>query len=156
MARIDAEAPVYGVATMEETVREAAARERFATVVLGVFAAVALFLAVLGVHGVLSYLVAQRSHEVGVRMALGATRSDVVRRVVEQGAVMAGLGIAFGLAAALAASSLLQGLLFGVDAVSPVLYGGVAVGLGIVALAASALPARKAASVDPVTALRGD
>lgn len=156
MARIDAEAPVYGVATMEETVREAAARERFATVVLGVFAAVALFLAVLGVHGVLSYLVAQRSHEVGVRMALGATRSDVVRRVVEQGAVMAGLGIAFGLAAALVASSLLQGLLFGVDPVSPVLYGGVAVGLGIVALAASALPARKAASVDPVTALRGD
>lgn len=89
-------------------------------------------------------------------MALGATRSDVVRRVVEQGAVMAGLGIAFGLAAALAASGLLQGLLFGVDAVSPVLYGGVAVGLGIVALAASALPARRAASVDPVTALRGD
>jgi predicted permease len=147
---------VYNVATLEETVADASARERFGSIVLGIFAGVALFLSILGVHGVLAYLVACRGHEVGVRMALGATRSDVVRIVVRQGAGMAVLGISVGLLAALALSRVLRGLLFGVSATEPWVYAGVAATLGVVALAATALPAWRAASVAPVSALRGE
>ncbi len=153
---VDPEIPVYGAATMTETIREAVGRERFITSVLTFFASLAVFLAVLGVHGVLSYLVAQRSHEVGVRMALGATRGDVVRQIVRQGAGMALLGVALGVGGAVAASGILEGMLFGVSATSPWVYLSVAVGLGALAAAASALPARRAASVDPVISLRGD
>ena len=138
---VDPEIPVFNVATMEATLANAMARERFASTVLSLFAGVALLLAVLGVHGVLAYLVAQRGHEVGVRMALGATRGDVVRMVVREGVSMTALGILLGLAAAFAASGLIQGLLFGVSATAPLAYVGVAVTLGIVALCATALPA---------------
>ena len=107
-------------------------------------------------HGVLAYLVAQRGHKVGVRMALGATRRDVVRMVVGQGASMTTFGIVTGLAAAMAVSGVLQSLLFGVSATAPWAYLGVGLTLGIVAMAATALPAHRAASIDPVTSLRGD
>ena len=141
---------------MEATVADALARERFASTVLNLFAGVALFLAMLGVHGVLAYLVAQRSHEVGVRMALGATRRDVVNMVVRQGASMTVIGIVLGLVVAFAVSGLIQGLLYGVSATAPMAYAGVAITLGIVALAAAAVPAHRAASISPVSSLRGE
>lgn len=147
---------VFNVATMEETLAEAMGRERFASTVLMIFAAVAAFLAVLGVHGVLAYLVAQRGHEVGVRMALGATRHDVVRMVLRQGATMTVAGIVGGCLLFLAAAGLLQSLLFGVSVTSPSIYIGVALTLGMAALAGSALPALRAASIDPVKSLRAE
>jgi predicted permease len=156
MSRVDAGVPIFNVATMEATLDEAMARERFASTVLGVFSAVAVLLAVLGVHGVLAYLVAQRGHEVGVRMALGATRRDVVTMVVRQGLSMTVVGVAVGLGAAVAVSGVLQSLLFGVSATAPGTYVGVAVAMALVAMAATALPAHRAASIDPVTPLRGD
>ena len=153
---VDPDLPLFNIATMEATLAEAMARERFASTVLAVFALVAVVLAVLGVHGVLSYLVAQRGHEVGVRMALGATRRDVVRMVLRQGMGMTALGIAGGVVAAIAVSGLLGSLLFGVSATAPGAYLGVAIGLAVVALAATALPAHRAASIDPVSSLRGE
>jgi putative ABC transport system permease protein len=156
IASLDQEVPIYDVTTMAATVREASARERFASLVLGVFAGVAVFLAMLGVHGVLAYLVAQRGREVGVRMALGATRSDVVRMIVGQGALMAGLGLALGLGGALALARLLRGLLFGVSASDPGVYAAVVTGLVLVSLTATALPARRAARIDPAASLRGE
>jgi len=153
---LDPDLAVFDVSTMEATLADASARERFASVVLMVFAGVALFLSILGVHGVLAYLVAQRTHEVGVRMALGATRANVVRAVVAQGAWMALMGIVAGVLAALAASGLLRSLLFGVSPTAPWAYAAVAAGLGAVALAATLVPAWRAASVSPATSLRGD
>ena len=131
-------------------------RQRFASTILAGFAAIAVFLAVLGVHGVLAYLVTQRRHEVGVRMALGATRRDVVRMVIGQGVSMTALGIVTGLAISLAVSGVLQSLLFGVSATALWAYVGVGLTMGIVAMAATALPAHRAASIDPVTSLRGE
>ncbi len=154
MQRVDPAIPIYDVATMEETLAEAVSRERFASSVLTVFSGVAILLALLGVHGVLAYLVAQRGHEVGVRMALGATRSDVVRLIVGQGASMAAIGIVAGLAGAVALSGLLEGLLFEVSPTDVRFYVGVAGGLAVVAMAATALPAWRAACVDPVASLR--
>lgn len=156
MGRVDAGVPIFNVSTMEATLDDVIARERFASTLLTIFAAVAVFLAVLGVHGVLAYLVAQRGHEVGVRMALGATRHDVVRLVVRQGVLMTVLGIAGGLAAAVALSGILSSLLFGVSATSPTAYLVVGIVLGAVALLATALPAFRAASIDPVTSLRAE
>ncbi len=153
---VDPALAVFNVATMDDTLAEATARERFASLVLLVFAGVAVFLSVLGVHGVLAYLVAQRAHEIGVRMALGATRLDVVGGVVRQGAGVAAMGISGGVIAALAASGVLEGLLFGVSATAPWAYGAVALGLGVVALAATAVPAWRAASIDAAASVRGD
>ncbi|NNF13015.1 MAG: ABC transporter permease [Gemmatimonadetes bacterium] len=153
---VDSEVPVFNITTMEETLAEAMGRERFATTVLVVFAGVAVFLAILGVHGVLAYLVAQRGHEVGVRMALGATRSDVVRLVLRQGATMTVVGIVAGCLVFMAAAGLLQTLLYGVSVTSPVMYLGVALTLGVAAMAGSALPAMRAASIDPVKSLRSE
>ena len=154
--RVDPMLPVFNVATMEDTLADAVARERFASTVLLMFGGVAIFLAVLGVHGVLAYLVAQRGHEVGIRMALGATRRDVVGLVLAQGASMTLLGVAIGLVMAVAASGALRSLLFGVSPTDPASYAVVASGLGLVAMAATALPAWRAASIDPVSSLKGE
>lgn len=156
MRNVDPGVPVFNVTTMEATLADAMARERFASTVLSVFAAVALFLAVLGVYGALAYLVAQRGHEVGVRMALGATRNDVIRLVVRQGVAMTVLGVGVGLAGAAALSGLIQDLLFGVSATSPGSYVLVGFLLSAVAMAASVLPAHRAASIDPADSLRMD
>ncbi len=153
---VDSDVPVFNVTTMEETLAEAMGRERFASMVLVVFAGVAVFLAILGVHGVLAYLVAQRGHEVGVRMALGATRSDVVGLVLRQGATMTVVGIVAGCLTFLGAAGLLQTLLYGVSVTSPGIYVGVALALGAAAMAGSALPAMRAASIDPVKSLRAE
>lgn len=156
MRAVDPSVPIFNVATMEATLVEAMARERFASTILIGFAAVAIFLAVLGVHGVLAYLVAQRGHEVGVRMTLGATRRDVVRMVVGEGVSMTALGIVGGLAASLAVSGVLQSLLFEVSATDVWAYLGAGLTMAAVAMAATALPAHRAASIDPATSLRGE
>lgn len=156
VTRVDPGVPVFNVSTMEATVEEAIARERFASTLLSIFAGVAVLLAVLGVHGVLAYLVSQRGHEVGVRMALGATRGDVVRLVVRQGVAMTILGVGAGLAGAAALSRVLQSMLYGVSPTAPTAYVLVGSALGIVALIATVMPARRAASIDPVRSLRSE
>ena len=140
--------------TLEDAVSENVAAPRFRTLLLGIFAAIAVCLAMAGVYGVLAYTVGQRTNEIGLRMALGATPASVLRLVLWQGLVFAGLGLAFGLAGALAATRLLTSMLFEVKPDDPIIYVGAAVLLGAVALAASYLPARRAAKVDPMVALR--
>ena len=153
---LDADLAVFNVSTMEQTLRDATARERFTGVVSTVFSGVALFLALLGIHGVLSYAVAQRRHEVGIRMALGATRRDVLGLIVSQGMAMTIVGLVIGLVAAVAVTRLFGSLLFGVEPFDVRAYGAVALVLGTVALLATALPARKASRIDPMTPLRGE
>lgn len=153
---VDESIPVFGVTTMEATLAQAMGRERFASTVLLVFAGVAVFLAILGVHGVLAYLVAQRRHEVGIRMALGATRRDVVGMILRQGAWMTAAGILGGFALFAGASGLLQSLLFGVSSTSPGPYLMVGLGLGVAAMLGAAVPAVRAASIDPVRSLQSE
>jgi ABC-type antimicrobial peptide transport system permease subunit len=123
-------------------------------VLVGLFGTAALVLAVLGVYSVISYLVAQRRREIGVRIALGAQRGDVLALVLRQGGTLALIGIALGTVAALALTRLLQGLVYGVSTTDPIAFGGVIVLLTSVALAASWIPARRAARVDPMETLR--
>ena len=153
---LDRDLAVFNVSTMDETLRDATARERFAGVVLAVFSAIALFLALLGVHGVLSYAVTQRRQEVGIRMALGATRRDVLSLIVSQGMLMTVLGLVIGLLGAAASTRLFASLLFGVEPFDLKAYAAVTVLLGAVALLASALPARRASRIDPMTSLRSE
>ena len=147
---------VYDVRTMGEWMRSRTAVRRFSLVLLGAFAAVAVLVAAVGLYGVIAYGVSRRGQEIGIRMALGARPADVVRMVVGQGAALAAAGVAVGVAAALAGSRLIAGLLFGVRATDPAVLGGVAALLVAVAVLASLIPARRAARVDPASALRSD
>ncbi len=153
---IDRDLAVFRISTMQDTVAVAVARERFASVVLAVFAGIAVVIASLGVYGLLSYVVAQRGHEVGVRMALGARSGDVVRMVVRQGVALTAGGIVVGLGGALLVSRLLESLLFETSRADPVAYAAVVTVLGLAALVACTLPARRAASIDPIVALKGE
>jgi putative ABC transport system permease protein len=139
---------------MDATLAESVAAPRFRTLLLGIFAAVAMCLAMAGVYGVMAYVVGQRSNEIGLRMALGASTGDVLRLVLGQGLVLAAIGLALGLAGAAAASRLLTTMLFEVKPTDPMTYVAVAAVLATVALAASYVPARRAAAVDPLVALR--
>ena len=145
---------MYGVQTMEQIIADSLAARRVSMIVLGVFAAMALGLASMGIYGVISYLVGQRTREIGIRMALGAKRSDVLHIIVGEGLRMTIIGVAIGLLAALGLTRLMANLLFGVSATDPVTFAGVAMILTIVALAACYVPTRRAMRVDPVVALR--
>ncbi len=148
--------PVYNVQTMQQIVSDSVAGRRFSMLLLGIFAALALVLASVGIYGVISYMVGQRTHEIGIRVALGAERRDVLRLVLGQGARMMLLGVGAGLLASLGLTRLLAkySMLFGVSARDPLTFAGVAVLLSLVALAACFLPAMRAMKVDPVVALR--
>ena len=129
-------------------------RSRFSTFLLGIFAIVALILAMIGILGIMAYNVTQRTHEIGIRMALGAESRDLVKLVVSQGMVLAFLGVAIGLAGAFAFTRLLSSLLFELSPTDPITFGGVSLLLAAVALLACYLPARRATKVDPMPALR--
>jgi putative ABC transport system permease protein len=151
---LDKDQPVVDIRTMEDLLWVSLARARFSTVVLGVFAGMALLLAMAGIYGVVSYGVAERTREIGIRVALGAQRIDVLRMVLRQGLILAGFGIAIGLAAALAATRLLASLLFGTSPSDPATFASVAGLLIAVTLSACYVPARSAMKVDPMVALR--
>lgn len=151
---IDSDIPVYNVDTMNEIIRTSIASQRFLTLVLGIFAAAGLLLGAIGAYGVLSYAVSQRTHEMGVRMALGAKGGDVLRLVLGRGARLIGLGVALGLAAALVFARLLAGNLYGVTTSDPATFLVVSLLLVMVSLAACYVPARRATRVDPMIALR--
>ena len=140
--------------TMEAVLSENVAVPRFRTLLFAVFAGLAVWLAMAGVYGVMAYAVGQRSNEIGLRIALGASMSSVLRLILGQGLALAGLGLALGLAAAVASTRLLTGMLFRVQPNDPVVYLAVAVLLGIVALVASYVPAGRASKIDPLTAMR--
>jgi len=146
--------PVANVRTMSEIMSASMAQTSFALIMLAIAAAVALLLGIVGIWGVIAYIAAQRTKEIGIRMALGAATRDVTGLFLRQGLVLAGIGIAIGLVVAGAATRVMSTLLFGVGRLDPVTYVGVALGLGLTALLASYVPAARAARVDPAEALR--
>ena len=156
VSAIDPQLAVYDMRTMEQIVGDSVSRPRFSALLLAIFAATALLLAAVGVYGVISQLVGQRTQEFGVRMALGASPIDVGRLVVGFGLRLAAIGVALGIPAALAFSRLLSGLLYGVNATSPITYAVVSIVLALVATLAAVLPARRATRVDPLLALRAE
>ncbi len=151
---IDPALPIYGLQTMSDTVADSLVRPRFLSLLLGTFSVIALALAAVGIYGVMAYSVSQRTQEIGVRMALGARSSDVLKMVLAQGTKLAALGVGFGLVGAFALTRLMSTLLFEVSVTDPATFATVVVLLAAVALLACYLPARRATKVDPMVALR--
>jgi predicted permease len=152
--KLNGENVIYETKPLEQIVADSLADRRFSMILLGVFAALALLLSSLGIYGVISYVVGQRTHEIGIRMALGAQRSHVLRLMLGEGMKMALVGVAIGIAAALGLTRLMTNMLFGVSAADPTTFCGVALILAGVALTACYIPARRAMRVDPIVALR--
>jgi putative ABC transport system permease protein len=153
---IDKEQPISGIATMQEVVNASVSTRRITLILLGLFSGLALVLASIGIYGVVSYSVAQRAREIGIRMALGAQRGDVLRLVLAQGSKISLVGIAIGSAASAGLTWLMAKLLYSVSAVDPATFAAVAFVLAVIAMVASYIPARRALRVDPLVALRND
>ena len=151
---VDPDLPVYGIRTMEEVMAKAVSQRRFSMVLLGVFALIAHLLSAVGISGVMAYSVSQRTHEIGVRMALGAQPRDVLRMIITQGLILICSGMAAGLAGAFIVTRFLSGLLFNVSPRDPLTFAGITLLLAAVALLACYVPARRATKVDPMIALR--
>lgn len=148
--------PLASVRTLKEIQADSMARTSFAMVMLAIAATVALLLGVVGIYGVISYTAAQRTREIGLRMALGAQTADVRRLFLRRGLLLAGAGIALGIGASLAVTDVVSALLFGVDPIDPITYAAVSAGLAVVALLATWVPASRASRTDPIIALRSD
>ncbi len=156
LRQLDSDLPAYQWQTLEQAVDRALWRQRLQGQVIGLFAALAMILATIGIYGVISYSVAQRTREVGVRVALGATRSQVVGLVLRQGVTLVGTGVVLGLVVALAATRLLTKLLYGIAPTDLATFLAVPLVLGTVAVLASWLPARRASRIDPLVAMRSE
>ena len=154
LAAIDPDQPVYNIQTLEEGVAAASFRNRFSMILFAIFAAVALSLAAIGIYGVMSYAVSARTQEMGVRLAVGAERRDVIWLVLRQVLRLTAIGLAIGLLLVAAASGAIRRSLFEVQPLDPMTLGAVAILLAVVALVAGWLPAWRASRVDPVNALR--
>ncbi len=154
IASIDKEQPIFGIATMQQLVKDSVSGRRITLILLGVFSALALVLGAIGIYGVIAYSVAQRTHEIGIRMALGARRGDVLGMVLAQGAKIAGAGVIIGILASFGLTRLMTKLLFAVSPSDPATFALVGVVLVLVALLASYVPARRTLRVDPMNALR--
>jgi putative ABC transport system permease protein len=151
---VDPEIPAFSVRTMNEVIADSASDPRFNATLFAVFAGLALVLAGVGIYGVISYSVTLRTHEMGIRLAIGASPGELVKMVVAQGALLASMGTGLGLVAAYALTRLMKSLLFGIEATDPATFVGVTALLMVVAIVASFIPARRAARVDPMVALR--
>jgi len=154
IAALNKDQAVFNVRTMEQIVDQSVAPRRFSMLLLAVFAGVALVLASIGIYGMMSYSVAQRTREIGLRMTLGAQRGNVLRLVISQGMKLALIGVALGLVASFALMRTIKNLLFGINATDPLTFVGIALLLAFVALLACWVPARRATKVDPMVALR--
>ena len=151
---VNPDIPVYGVRTLDDVVAQSLAQRRFALELLGIFAGVAVVLASIGIYGVMAYTFSQRTNEIGIRMAMGASRADILRMVVNEGSTLVGMGLAGGLIGSIVVTRFLQSMLFEVNATDPLTFAAVTVSLAGVALAACVIPARRATRVEPLTALR--
>ncbi|MDQ3906856.1 MAG: ABC transporter permease [Acidobacteriota bacterium] len=154
VAEMDKDQPLYDVRTMDSLMARSVARQRFSTTLIGLFAALAMLLAAVGIFSVMSFLVAQRTHEIGVRMALGAQPRDILRMIVRHGMTLTLVGVGVGIVASLGLTRLMASMLYQVSATDPLVFGGIAALLSLVALLACYAPARRATKVDPMIALR--
>jgi putative ABC transport system permease protein len=151
---VDPNVPVHSISSMDQIIARSVADRRFALQLLGVFAGVALLLAAIGIYGVMSYSAAQRAHEIGVRIALGAQRIHILRMAIGEGMRLVAIGLAFGLAGAAALTRFVRAMLFNVSPFDPTTFTAISAVLAAVALLACYIPARRATRVDPLTALR--
>ncbi len=151
---LDKDLPIADVRTLDDIAAASVSRPRFTLMLVGFFALVAMLLAAIGIYGVISYSVSRRTHEIGIRMALGAKTSDVLKMVVGQAITLVSFGVGAGVAASIALTRLMGSLLFGVSATDPLMFIGISILMGCVSLLASYIPARRAAAVDPMEALR--
>jgi putative ABC transport system permease protein len=152
--QVDKDQPISNIMTMEQLLAESMAQRRFNMLLLAIFSAVALLLAAVGIFGVMNYSVTQRTHEIGIRMALGAQGSDVLKMVVGQGMALALIGVVVGVASSFILTRIMSNLLFGVSATDPLTFAGVSLLLTLIALLSCYIPARRATKVDPMIALR--
>ncbi|HEV7860837.1 MAG TPA: FtsX-like permease family protein, partial [Pyrinomonadaceae bacterium] len=154
VAAVDKDEPIYNIKPMEDVLNNSLARQRFNMLLMSCFAMVAAILAAVGLYGVMAYSVSQRTHELGIRMALGAQRRDILTLIVGHGLKLAAIGVAIGLFGAFALTRVIESLLYGISTTDPTTFGAIALLLVLVSLLASFIPARRATKVDPMIALR--